>query len=266
MRITNLGHATLLVELGGVRLVTDPNFDARLAGLLPRVPTPGLAGAALAPPDAFLLTHAHADHLSFDSLHTLAAGEPVPLFAPPGVARWVARRGYPAARPLPPGEAVTVRGQAGTVTVRAGAAAHQGARYGIDRWAGRGSANTYLIDSGTESVFFAGDTGLGADTHTPLTQELGSNGRRLDVALLPIGRSPWWKPRFRRGHLSPGDALTLFERLDARLLIPYHWGTFHHLTSGPFDALREFEVHLGRHPRRSDVRIVPPGATFTIDP
>jgi L-ascorbate metabolism protein UlaG (beta-lactamase superfamily) len=264
MRVTNLGHATLMVEMGGVRVLTDPNFDARLGGVLPRVRTTGLTWGALPAPDAVLLSHAHADHLSFASLRALTARLRVPIYAPAGVARWLVARGHPDARAIRPGESASISGAAGTVTVTAGAAAHEGSRYGFDRWGGRGDANSYLIDSGAESAFFAGDTGLRGDSHALVAQAISARGRQLDAALLPIGRAPWWKPGFRRNHLSPADALELFDWLGARVLIPYHWGTFHHLTSGPFDAIQELEARLADYPRRADVRMVPPGAQLVL--
>jgi L-ascorbate metabolism protein UlaG (beta-lactamase superfamily) len=115
-----------------------------------------------------------------------------------------------------------------------------------------GGANMYRLDASEASIFFAGDTGLSAETH-----QLGP----VDVALLPIGNAPWWRPGFRRGHLSSDDALVLFERLGARYLIPYHWGTFHHVTSGPYDAKRRLDTLLRSHPRRHDVIALEPGTT-----
>jgi L-ascorbate metabolism protein UlaG (beta-lactamase superfamily) len=258
MRITYIGHATLLVEMAGVRILTDPNFDRRLGGVLPRVSPPGVALEALPTLDAMLLTHAHADHLSFASLDRLPRD--IPLYAPPAVARWLARRSYTHAVPLAPGEAVTV----GPLEISAAAARHLGARYGVDRW--RGAANMYLLDSRRATCFFAGDTALTPESHRLVGERVHAPGRVLDVALLPIGHAPWWKRApFRRGHLTPSDALQLFERLGARYFVPYHWGTFRHVTSGAYDAVRQLRTTLEAHHRRGDVKIIAPGATFDPD-
>jgi len=251
MRVTYIGHATLLIEIGSQRLLTDPNFDETLGRFLPRVSEPGIALADLPTLGAILLTHAHADHLSFRSLDRLPRD--IPLFAPPAVATWLIRLGYAHARPLPADGQITV----GDVVVHAAAARHQGSRYSIDRW--RSAANMYLLDSGHETCFFAGDTALTEDTHQLVSQVLHQCGRALDVALLPIGHAPWWKPGFRKGHLSADDALQLFDRLQARYLVPYHWGTFEHVTSGAYDAIQRLKLLLSTYSRRTDVRILEPG-------
>jgi L-ascorbate metabolism protein UlaG (beta-lactamase superfamily) len=256
VKITYVGHATLLIEVAGVRLLTDPNFDAALGKFLPRVSAPGVALEALPKLDALLLTHAHADHLSFDSLDRLPRD--IPLFAPPAVARWLHKRGYLHAVPVPPSGEATVGG----VTIHAAAAKHLGSRYGVDRW--RSAANMYLLDAGGVGAFFAGDTALTPDTHRMVEERLAGKGRQLDVALLPIGHAPWWKPGFRRGHLTSDDALELFERLSARFMIPYHWGVFQHVTSGPFDAINRLRARLGGHPREAHVHILEPGETFEL--
>ena len=253
MRITYVGHATILIEIGGKKILTDPNFDPALGRFLARVSEPGIAIGDLPKLDMILLTHAHADHLSFRSLAEI---QDAPLFAPPAVARWIRRHGVPNAIELGPGESLT----SGSLTVHTAAATHAGNRYVVDRW--RRQANMYLIATKYDSVFFAGDTALREDTTALVERQLG--GRRLDVALLPIGYAPSWKVGFRRGHLTSMDALTLFERLDARYMIPYHWGTFNHVTATAYDAIREMREHVKTHARGTDVRILEPGESFTV--
>jgi L-ascorbate metabolism protein UlaG (beta-lactamase superfamily) len=265
MRVTYVGHATLLVELGGARLLTDPNIDAHLAGVLPRVSRPVIPMAALSHVDAVLLSHAHADHLSYGTLKRLASD--VPIYAPPHLARTLHRRGFTTARPLSPGGTASV----GAVQITAARARHRGARYGVDQW--HAGANMYLMTDGVEACLFAGDTAAGAAIDTSagslshVLGELHARTRPLDVALLPIGAAPRWKRRvFRRGHLTAADALALFEHLGARYFIPYHWGTFRHVTSGPFDAMHELRRHLDGHARRGDVKILQPGSDIELPP
>lgn len=260
MKITYIGHATLLLEIGGARLLTDPNFDPRLGGILARVSAPGVALEALPKLDAILLTHAHADHLSFDSLDRLPRD--IPLYAPPAIARWLHGKGYEHVEALAPTERVAIVN--GLVRIFAERATHQGSRYGIDRW--RSAANMYLCETSDESLFFAGDTALMPDTHALVERVLWKAGRELDVALLPIGYAPPWKPGFRRGHLTHDDALTLFETLRARVLIPYHWGTFRHVTASAHDAINRLRASLVSHKAKDRVHIIEPGESMLVPP
>lgn len=121
----------------------------------------------------------------------------------------------------------------------------------------------YLLDDGVSSVLFTGDTAITPDAAVLARTILP---RRVDVALLPIGDAPWWKRSlFRRGHLTAGDALTLFEQIDARIFIPFHWGTFRHVTSGAHDAIRVLRLLLGEYGRASDVRILAPGESLRLE-
>ena len=123
----------------------------------------------------------------------------------------------------------------------------------------------YLLDAG-ESIFFAGDTALVGDTHQLVERTLWANARELELALLPIGYAPWWKPGFRKGHLTYDDALTLFERLRARILVPYHWGTFRHVTATAHDAINRLRLRLESHHLTSSVRIIEPGEALELPP
>jgi L-ascorbate metabolism protein UlaG (beta-lactamase superfamily) len=88
--------------------------------------------------------------------------------------------------------------------------------------------------------------------------------RQLDVALLPIGHAPWWKPGFRKGHLTPADALSLFERTQARHFVPFHWGTFDHVSASAFDAIDRLRARLPDYEHRQRVRILEPGETLNL--
>jgi L-ascorbate metabolism protein UlaG (beta-lactamase superfamily) len=122
MRITYIGHATLLVEVQGTRVLTDPNFDPRLGRLLRRVSPPGIPLAELPDLDAIFVSHAHADHLSFKTLEQLSSK--TPIFAPPPTAKWLQRIGHRSAEALAPGERV----QVGDLAVHAARAVHSGSR------------------------------------------------------------------------------------------------------------------------------------------
>ena len=259
MQITYIGHATLLLELSGVRILTDPNFEPSLGRLLARVTPPGLAIDALPALDALLLTHAHADHLSFTSLNDLPRD--IPLYAPPAVARWLVGKGYRHATPIDDGQSATI-GE--TLRLHTSRATHKGNRYGFDRW--RSATNMYLLESDDESAFFAGDTALTASTHHLVERVLWAQQRQLDIALLPIGYAPAWKPGFRRGHLTGDDALALFKTLRARAMLPYHWGTFRHVTAGAHDAIDRLRASLATHDTREQVHVIEPGESLTLGP
>jgi L-ascorbate metabolism protein UlaG (beta-lactamase superfamily) len=123
----------------------------------------------------------------------------------------------------------------------------------------------YVLESTAGAALFAGDTGLASTAWGEISQRFIAARRSLDLALLPIGHAPWWKRAiFRRGHLTASDALDAFERLRARYLIPYHWGTFRHFTSTPFAAIEEFRRRLASHVRRDDVLVLEPGSSLDL--
>ena len=193
-----IGHGTVLIELDGVRLLTDPLFRARVAHLRRAVPLEDPPQSV----DAVLLSHGHYDHLDLPSLRTL--GPSTRVVAPRELAARVAGFDVVAVNE---GDELTV----GPVTVRATHAEHDGGRPPF----GEGPALGYAI-LGTGRLFFAGDTDL-FDAMEGLVPD-------LDLALIPI----WgWGATLGRGkHLDPARAAEAVRRLSPRIAVPIHWGTY----------------------------------------
>lgn len=207
MRVTILGHATVLIELDGVRLLTDPLLRDRALVLRRDDPPAATASRNI---DAVLLSHFHRDHFDRRSLALLDRS--VVVIGPAGAARRLRGLRFATVVELSPGESTRV----GTVEVRATPAAH-----GRSPAALRSSAVGYVV-LGSKRIYFAGDTDL-----FPAMAELALD--RLDVALLPV----WgWGPRLGKGHLDPQRAVEALGLIKPRLAIPIHWGVLRPLGIG----------------------------------
>lgn len=205
-RITYVGHATVLIELAGKRLLTDPVLRPHLlAGVVRRL-SPDPPPQAAEGIDAVLISHSHADHLDFPSLREL--GRQVPIFAPPGAARLIRRRGFRAVSELTPGATARLDG----VELTATRAVHNGHRW--KRGRRDALAAGYVVAGDGRRVYFAGDTDLFAG--------MAALAGDLDAALLPIAG---WGPKVGSGHLDPRRAAEAAAMLRPRLAIPIHWGT-----------------------------------------
>ncbi|MFZ1154334.1 MAG: MBL fold metallo-hydrolase [Solirubrobacteraceae bacterium] len=240
-RIVFLGHATVLIELDGVRLLTDPLLRGGVAHL--RRQTPLVDENVFARPDAVLISHLHHDHLDLASLRLL--GLDTPLVVPAGAEVWLRRQGFTTVTELSVGEVARV----GTLAVAAVEARHDGRRPRGPRAESLG----YLV-SGQRAVYFAGDTELYAD--------MSSLSPSLDVALLPVAG---WGPTLGPGHMNPLDAARAVSLMQPRLAIPVHWGTLlpigfirrHRVRLS--DPPRLFAEHVARLAPSVEVRIVSPG-------
>jgi L-ascorbate metabolism protein UlaG (beta-lactamase superfamily) len=220
-RIVFLGHSTLLIELNGVRLLTDPLLRGRVAHLRRQVPA--IDTNVAADPAAVLISHLHHDHLDLPSLRRL--GRRTPLIVPSGAGSWLKRIGFEDVTEMTAGSAMKVE----SVTVKAVPAVHDGSRRpGLVRAVALG----YLLE-GRRTVYFAGDTQL-FDGMSGLTPH-------LDVALLPVAG---WAPRLGPGHMDPLDAARAAALLRPRLAIPIHWGTLL-----PIGMATRHRAALGQPPR-----------------
>ena len=201
-RITYVGHATVLLELDGTRVLTDPVLRRRVLHLH-RHDVP--LAAALRDLDVVLISHAHWDHLDVKSL-ALLDGEPSLVVVPRGVARLLRRRSFPRVAELAVGESVEIGG----LTITATPADHDVGRGPLGA---RTEALGYRL-AGTRSVYFAGDTDF-----FPEMAELAP----VDLALLPVAG---WGPRLPPGHLDPRRAAEALRLLRPRAAVPIHWGTY----------------------------------------
>ena len=251
LRMSWLGHSTVLIEVDGHRFLTDPVFAGRVspvqwAGGSKRFhPTPASI-AQLPKLDAVLLSHDHYDHLCRESIEALARMN-VPIVTSLGVGARLEKMGVRAIHELDWWEDIRIGGLHFTATP----SQHFSGRTLTDRndtlW------SSWVIQTDTRKIFFSGDTGL--------TQEFATVRERfgkMDVVMLEIGA---WNEAWGDIHLGPKGALAAFDLLGGGTLLPVHWGTFD-LGLHPWDQpAEELLAHAG------DRRILTPvlGRPFEVD-
>ncbi|HEY8082622.1 MAG TPA: MBL fold metallo-hydrolase [Solirubrobacterales bacterium] len=247
-RVTYVGHATVLVEMDGVRRLTDPVLRRRVGPLRRHGPTPdpGLAENV----DAVLISHLHHDHADAPSLRRLNRG--VPVLASPGAGGFLEDLGFGDVRELAPGESAGVGG----VRVTATEANHpaRGRRFE------RASQAVGFDLTGQQRIYFAGDTDLFDGME-------GIGGDGIDLALLPI----WgWGTSIGAGHLDPERAARAAALLSPRAVVPIHWGTLYPLGLARFrpDPLRspphEFATWMRALAPQVEARVLSPGEATSL--
>ncbi|MFT3842184.1 MAG: MBL fold metallo-hydrolase [Myxococcaceae bacterium] len=219
LRATWLGHSTVLLELGGARLLTDPVWGERaspmtFAGPKRFQPVP-VTVAQLPPLDAVLISHDHYDHLDYPTILELLKLD-VPFYTSLGVGQHLEYWGVPASRIIELDWWDTVKLPRHEVTITAAPSQHFSGR-------GVGGRNTTLwssfaVKSEKHTVFFSGDTGL-----TPEYGEIRSKLGPFDLVMLEVGA---FHPSWGDIHLGPENALEALKLLGGGPFLPVHWGTF----------------------------------------
>jgi L-ascorbate metabolism protein UlaG (beta-lactamase superfamily) len=253
LRATWLGHSTVLVEIDGRRVLTDPVWSDRaspfgFAGPRRFQPVP-VAIDALPPLDAILVSHDHYDHLDHAAIAALAP-RGVPFVVPLGVGAHLASWGVPEDRivELDWWESASL----GDLTITAAPAQHFSGRGAGDR--NRTLWTSFAVRGPRRSFFFSGDTGL-----TPEYAEIRDRLGPFDLVMLEVGA---FHPSWGTIHLGPENALEAHALLGGGAFLPVHWGTFNlaiHAWDEPAETL------LALAPKR-DVQLVMPRLGAPVEP
>ena len=223
---TWIGHATFLVQLGGLNILTDPVFSSRTSPLAwagpKRLAPLGLRLVDVPKIDVVLISHNHYDHLDDATVRELARRDAPAFVVPVGLGAWFARRRIGHVSELDWWQSTVVRG----LRVHGVPAQHFSGRGLHDRnrtlWCG------FVYEKKGQRHYFAGDTGYGPDF-----ADIGRRFAPIDVAMLPIGA---YDPRgfMRPVHVDPEEAVRIHQDVGSRLSLAMHWGTFR-LTLEPLD-------------------------------
>jgi L-ascorbate metabolism protein UlaG (beta-lactamase superfamily) len=232
LRVTFINHATLLIQMDGLNVLTDPIWSERTSPLPflgpKRHRPPGIRFDDLPPIDVVLVSHNHYDHLDIPTLRRLQQRDRPRIVTPLGNGALMRRHGVEGATELD-----WWGSDAGVTLVPA---RHFAARGLTDRnrnlWGG------FVVRGAGGNAYFAGDSGWGAHF-----AEIGARFAPIRVALLPIGA---YLPRWfmRPAHVTPAEAVDAHAALGARTSIPMHYGTFALGDDGIDEPLRDLQSAL----------------------
>lgn len=247
-KLTYLGHATMLIDLDGVRLLTDPFLRERLAHL--RRQGEPIDPRVYGDIDAVLISHLHLDHLDLPSLEMLDTD--TCIVVPGGAGEILRQAGFRHVREVSAGASVTI----GNVRIEATHASHSGFRPPFGPTA---DSLGYLI-RGSYTFYFAGDTDI--------FPEMATLTDTLHAAFLPV----WgWGPTLNGGHMDPAAAAQSLQLLRPQLAVPIHWGTLYPIGLSwlrPYlltDPPHEFASHAAQLAPEVEVRILAPGLSTSVD-
>ena len=243
LRVTMVNHATVLLQMDSLNILTDPVWSAKV-GLegqfgVRRHRPPGIPFDSLPRIDIVLISHDHYDHMDLPSLRRLQQRYHPRVITGLGNPGYLATQGIQGAEQLDWWQSATL---APGVRLTAVPARHWSGRTLSDRyerlWEG------FVIEGRRDTVYFAGDTGWGR-----MYRELHARWSRFTLALLPVApfRPRWY---MARKHLSPDDAVRVAIETRSAMVIPIHWGTFELGDDGESEAVATLRAAVSALPDR----------------
>jgi N-acyl-phosphatidylethanolamine-hydrolysing phospholipase D len=215
--VTWIGHSTFLLQIGGLNVLTDPHWGEMTSPVSfagpRRLIRPGIAFEDLPQIHAVVISHDHYDHLDEATVLRLAREHRPKFYVPLGVGAWLAERGVDGAIEMDWWQKQVFRG----VTFVCTPAQHSSGRYLHDQ--NKRLWSSWVLHGGGKKVFFAGDTG-----YNRTLRDIGKLGP-FDLVLMPVGGYSGWQ-RHHPNHVSPEEAVQLFEDVGGKVMVPMHWGTF----------------------------------------
>ena len=247
LRITFVNHATTLIQINGLNILTDPIWSERCSPVSFAGPKrhrpPGIRFEDLPPIDVVLVSHNHYDHLDLPTLRALEHRDHPLILTPLGNSALMARGGVFGARDLDWWQTTAVPGSASPadrqITVTAVPSNHFCARALSDRnrtlWGG------FVVSAPAGNVYFAGDTGWG-----PHFEEIARRFPTIRLALLPIGA---YLPRWfmKPAHIEPEEAVKAHILLNAGTSMAMHYGTFNLGDDGELEPVEDLRRAISRH-------------------
>jgi L-ascorbate metabolism protein UlaG (beta-lactamase superfamily) len=217
--ITWVGHATFLIQVGNINILTDPIFG-QPSLFFPRILPPGIAFENLPPIDLVLISHNHRDHMDEETLIALKQKNPyIAVWVPQGDKRWFDKRGFIDAREYMWWDQEIFRDFASNSIICSFLPSSHWSQRGLfDK--NKSLWGSWMIEHQGHAIYFAGDTAY----HKHFVQ-IADQFNAIDTALMPIGPcdpDPW----MRFAHMNAQQAGRAFIDLNAHHFIPMHWGTF----------------------------------------
>jgi N-acyl-phosphatidylethanolamine-hydrolysing phospholipase D len=235
-----IGHSTVLLQMDDKVIITDPALTETVGELARRVVDPGIDIEDIPRCDLILISHSHFDHLSFGSLEKLEnKSSGAPLVFPAGLEYYLPKMNFNFIRMDNDngyekriiGEKKNING----LEVTSVYDQHWGGRYGLDGYIWGNNAYTgYIIQYHGMTVYFAGDTGYDSTKFKQLGEKFN-----IDLAFIPIGPCADCNQCGTRTHVFPPDAVMIYKAINAKWMVPIHYGTFYFAQA---DAMKPLET------------------------